>query len=62
MVNLLIQLVVTGLIVWVLWWGLNALKLPQPFDKVGRVLIVLAAVVYLILILQKVGGLGNINI
>lgn len=44
----LIYLVVVGLILWVLWWGKDKIGLPEPFNKIVTVLLVLATVVVLI--------------
>ena len=51
MFSVLISLVIVGLIVWVLLWAIDYVGLPQPFNKVARVIIVLFAVIYLITIL-----------
>jgi uncharacterized membrane protein YwzB len=52
----LVTLVVVGLIFWVLWWGLNAINPPEPFKKVGTVILVLVACVYLINFLLGLTG------
>lgn len=44
----IVQLVIAGAICWILWWWLGFLKLPEPFNKVGQVLISFVAVVFLI--------------
>lgn len=41
-------IVIVGLCFWLLWWGLHAIKPPQPFMKVGEVLLILASVILLI--------------
>ena len=48
MISLLISLVVAGLIFYVLWWLIDFIGLPAPFDKVARVVIALVAVIYLL--------------
>lgn len=42
--TLLFALVIWGLIFWLLWWGLSAIALPDPFAKVATVILVIAAI------------------
>lgn len=55
-VSALIWLVVMGLIFWLLWWLLNYIGLPEPFAKVARVILALAAVILLINVLLSLVG------
>lgn len=48
MISLLFALVIVGLIVWLLLFVLDYVGVPEPFHKVGKVLIILFAVVWLI--------------
>ena len=48
LVRPLIQLVAAGLVVWLLIWFVGWVGLPEPFNKVAKVIIGLAAVVFLI--------------
>jgi uncharacterized membrane protein YwzB len=52
----LIVLLIFGLIFWVLWWGLNAINPPEPFKKVGSVILILVAVIVLINFLLGLTG------
>lgn len=56
--NLIVQLVIGGLIAAVCWWGLDKVGLPEPFNKIVRVLLVLGIVVWLVNILLSVSGHG----
>jgi len=56
LVNLLVQVVVVGLICWLLWWFIGWVALPEPFNKVARVIIALVGVIFLINVLLKVSG------
>jgi uncharacterized membrane protein YwzB len=47
----LVELVIWGLIVWILWWALAKIAPPEPFMKIGTVILVLLTVVVLINIL-----------
>ena len=53
MIELIIALVVIGLVCWILWWFVDYIALPTPFNKVAKVLIALVAVVALIRILMR---------
>lgn len=56
LVNALIWLVGMGLIAYVLWWLVGYAGLPQPIDKVARVVIALVVVVMLIRLIIRVTG------
>ncbi len=45
---LFLTVVIWGLIFYILWWGLGKAELPEPWNKVAIVLLVLATVVILI--------------
>lgn len=47
-IAILISLIIWGIIFWILWWALGAVALPEPFAKIGTVILVLASVVVLI--------------
>lgn len=48
LITLLIAVIILGLLAYVLWWGIGALALPAPFDKVARVLVILIVVVLVV--------------
>ena len=56
LVSILITLVIAGLIFWLLWWFIGYVGIPEPFNKVARVLIGLVAVVFLINLLLSLNG------
>lgn len=56
LVPLLIELVIVGLVVYLLWWLIGYIGLPAPFDKVARVIVAVIAVVYLINMLLGLSG------
>ena len=55
-IGILIYLVVWGLILYVLWWGVGAIGLPAPFAKVAQVVLVLLTVIILLNLLFGLGG------
>lgn len=48
MIALILTLVIYALIFYVLWWALGALALPEPFNKIITVILVIAVVYVLI--------------
>ena len=56
-VAVIITLLVAGLIFWLLWWLIGYCGIPEPFNKVARVVIAILAVLVVIgVLLQFVGG------
>ena len=56
LLSLLITLVIAGLICWLLWWFIGYVGLPEPFNKVARVLVGLVALIFLINVLMGLVG------
>ena len=56
MVNGLIYLIVIGVVFGLLWWLVGYCALPEPFNKVARVVQAIAAVIVLISILMGFAG------
>ena len=48
MITLLLSLVIWGIIFYVLWWALGLIGLPEPFNKIAVVVLVIATVYVLI--------------
>ena len=51
LVSLLFSLIIIGLIVYILFWALGKIALPEPFNKIATVVIVLFAAYFLITLL-----------
>ncbi len=47
-IALLISFVIWGLIFWLLWWGLGKVGIPEPFNKVATILLVVASIIVVI--------------
>jgi hypothetical protein len=56
LVSIVIYLLIVGGIVWLLWWLVAFIGLPEPFNKVARVLIAVVAVLAMINLLLTLGG------
>ena len=55
LIPILIKLVIVALIAYVAFWGLSKIGLPEPFNKIILVIIVLVIVVYCITLLAAIG-------
>lgn len=51
-----IWIVVAGLICWLLWWLIGFIGLPEPFNKIARVIVAVIAVVICINALMGLVG------
>lgn len=56
LLSLLITLIVVGLVFWLIWWFLDYIGLPEPFNKVAKVILGLVALVFLINVLLSMIG------
>ncbi len=57
LVAVVLYLIVTGLIVWLLLWLIGYCGLPEPFNKIARIVVVVFAVLVIIgVLLSLVGG------
>ncbi len=56
LVSVLLTLIVGGIVVWLLWWLLDYCGLPEPFNKVGHVIIAVVAVFFVISVLMGLVG------
>jgi hypothetical protein len=48
LLSLLFSIVIVGLVVWLLLWGLKEVGIPEPFNKIAKVVIIIFAVFFLI--------------
>lgn len=55
-IHAVILLIVAGLIFWLLLWLVNFVGLPEPFNKVARVILAIAAVAVVCGILLSLAG------
>lgn len=53
-----VWIIVAGLIFYLLHWAINYVGLPEPFNKVARVVLVVLAVLVLISILLNLAGVA----
>ena len=48
LIALLVFVLVVGLIVWLALWAIAELGVPEPFNKVARVLVILIAILVIL--------------
>jgi uncharacterized membrane protein len=57
LVSLVLYLIVGGLVFWLIWWLIGYCGIPEPFNKVARVIVAVVAVLFIIgVLLSLVGG------
>lgn len=56
LVSALIWIIIVALIFWLLWWLVGYINPPEPFAKILRVILALAAVIFLINALLSMAG------
>ena len=56
LLHLLIQIIVVGLVCYLLWWLIGYIGLPEPFNKIARVLVAVVAVIFLLNLVLGLGG------
>jgi hypothetical protein len=60
-VSALIWLICIGLVFWLCNWLVSYIGLPEPFAKVAKVIIAVAAVIFLINVIMSLAGKPFIN-
>lgn len=54
--HILISLIVIGMVCWLIWWLIGYIGLPEPFNKIARVIVAVVAVLFLINLVLGLGG------
>lgn len=63
LIHLVIYIVVIGIIVWLLLYLISAIPLPEPFNRVARIcIIVLSVLIVILLLLQFIGVDGGMRL
>lgn len=55
-IQAIILLVCLGLVFWLLYWLVDYVAMPEPFNKVARVILAIAAVIVLINCIMSLAG------
>ena len=56
LIQCVLFIIIAGLVFSLLWWLVNYIGLPEPFAKVARVVLAIAAVFVLIAVLMGLAG------
>lgn len=56
LLSLIVQLVIAGLIFWLVRWFLRDIGIPEPFNKLILAIVALVVLVYLVNILLRISG------
>jgi hypothetical protein len=56
LVSFLVYIIVIGLVFYLLWWLLAQVGLPEPFNRVARIVLAVVAVLVLINLLLSLVG------
>ena len=55
-VTIFVYILIAGLVFWLLFWALDYIGIPEPFNKIARVILVILAVLVAIGILLSIAG------
>jgi hypothetical protein len=56
MLELLVAIVIAGIVFYLLFWFIGVCGLPEPFNKIAKIIVALAAVIFLLNLLSGLGG------
>ena len=59
LMSLLFTVVIWGLILYVGWWGIGKIGLPEPFNKIAIVILVIVTIYVLFTLLSGVSPGGH---
>jgi hypothetical protein len=62
LMSFVIYLVIVGLIFWVIWWFIGFVGVPEPFNKVIRVVVGLFALIFVVNLLLGLVGTPIFNL
>lgn len=63
LINLLVVLLIAGLIFYCIWWFVGYVAVPEPFNKVIRVIVALVALLFLLgVLLSLLGVVGPVRL
>jgi len=55
-IGVLLNILIIGVIFGLLWWLIGYCSIPEPFNKVARVILAIVAVIFLINVLLSLSG------
>ena len=61
LLNLILWIIIIGLIFWLLHWAIGAIGIPEPFHKIARAILIIAAVIIIINLLFALVGFPSFD-
>jgi hypothetical protein len=62
LVNLIVYLLVIGILLALVYWVIDVIPIPQPINRIIKVIIVVLAVLVIVLLLLQLVGGGGISV
>lgn len=62
LIRSVVLIIVAGLVFWLLWWLIDYCQIPEPFNRVARVVVAVAAVLVACAILLSLAGIQVIRL
>lgn len=59
LITLLIYYIVLGLVAWLVLYVIDVIPLPDPFNRIARVVVIVVCVLVLIMLLLQLVGSGT---
>ena len=60
LMHIVLLILIVGGVCWLLWWLIGYIGLPEPFNKVARIIVAVIAVFFLINVLLSFAGMTPI--
>ena len=60
LMHIVLMILIVGGVCWLLWWLIGYIGLPEPFNKVARIIVAVIAVFFLINVLLSFAGMTPI--
>jgi hypothetical protein len=62
MINILITLLIIAVVVGLIWWVLDYLPVPDPLNRIAKVVSMVIAIVFVIILLLRLAGVETVHL
>jgi len=59
LITLIIYILVLGLVVWLVTYVIDVIPLPEPFNRVAKIVLMVGAIIVLIVLLLQFAGIDG---
>lgn len=59
LINLIVYLLIVGILLALVWYVLDAIPIPEPINRIVKVVVVVVAALVIILVLLQLVGVGG---